>query len=50
MKVTTTNNSILKWAEFNSSPPSAAYMHASVIWVSIGSDNGLAPIWCQAII
>ena len=35
---------------FNSSPPSAADMHASVNWVNIGSDNGLSPVWCQAII
>ena len=32
----------------NSSPPSTAYM--SVNRISIGSDNGLLPIWCQAII
>ena len=39
---------------FNSSPhytsplhPSAVY--ASVNWVSIGSDNGLSPVWRQAI-
>ena len=30
--------------------PSAAYMRASVNRVSIGSDNGLSPIWRQAII
>ena len=33
----------------NSSPPSAAYMHQENL-VSIGSDNGLAPIQHQAII
>ena len=32
----------------NSSPPSAVY--ASVGQISIGSDNGLAPIWRQAMI
>ena len=32
----------------NSSPPNAAYV--SVNWVSIGSDNGLSPAQCQAII
>ena len=32
----------------NSSPPSAANM--SVNWVSIGSNNGLPPIQCRAII
>ena len=25
-------------------------IYASVNWVSIGSDSGLLPIWCQAII
>ena len=35
---------------FNLSPPSAMYMHQSVSWVSIGSDNGLSPIQRQAII
>ena len=25
-------------------------MYASVNWVIIGSDNGLLPVWCQAII
>ena len=29
--------------------PSAAYMHPSVNWVSIGSGNGLSPGRCQAI-
>ena len=33
----------------NLSPHSATYMH-QVNWVSIGSDNGLWPIRCQAII
>ena len=33
----------------NSSPTSAAYMR-QVNRVSIGSDNGLSPGWCQAII
>ena len=30
--------------------PNAAYIYASVNQVGIGSDNGLLPIWCQAII
>ena len=25
------------------------HIYASVNWVSIGSDNGLSPVWCQAI-
>ena len=33
--------------QFNSSQPSAEYM--SVNWFSIGSDNGLSPVWRQAI-
>ena len=33
----------------NSSPPSAAYMHALVNWVSIGSGNGLSPVRHKAI-
>ena len=34
---------------FNSSPPVAAYM-SQVNGISIGSENGLSPIRCQAII
>ena len=37
---------VVKAFFLNSSPPIAAYMHQ----VSIGSDNGLLPGWCQAII
>ena len=33
----------------NSSPPSAAYLYASVKWVSIGSGNGLSSVRRQAI-
>ena len=36
--------------DMNSFLPSAAYMRRSVNWVKIGSDNGLSPGWCQAII
>ena len=36
-------------AVINSSPPSVAYIYASVNWVSIGSGNGLSPVWRQAI-
>ena len=34
----------------NSSPPSAAYMRKWIRSACIGSDNGLSPIRCQAII
>ena len=34
---------------FNSSPPSAI-LYASLNEVSIGSDNGLWPVWHQAIV
>ena len=34
---------------FNSSPPSATYIHTSMNQVSTGSDNDLSPIWDQAI-
>ena len=34
----------------HSSPPSAAYMHASVNQIGIGLDNGLSPIRRQVII
>ena len=40
--------SITIWFWVNSSPHSASY--TSVNQVSIGSDNGLSPIWCQASI
>ena len=41
---------ILSWPQYlNSSPPSAAYMYASVNRVSIGLDNGLVPNRRQAI-
>ena len=30
--------------------PLVPHIYASVNWVSIGSDNGLSPIRCQAII
>ena len=31
-------------------PPNAAYLYASVNWVSIGSNNSLSPIRRQAVI
>ena len=35
---------------FNSSPPSATYMHQWIGSALVQNDNSLSPIWCQAII
>ena len=45
--IITTISPMGQWV--NSSPPSAAYIYASMNWVSIGSDNGLSPDRRQAI-
>ena len=42
-------NMIMKHCPFNSSPL-VLHIYVSVNWVSIGSDNGLLPARCQAII
>ena len=42
--------SLCFWIWFNSSPPSAAYIYASLNWAIIGSDNGLSPGRHQATI